>query len=363
MVQKKSFLFSIIVPVYNVEKYIVKCLDSIVNSIDNDCEVIIINDGSTDNCDSIIKEYLSSNVPEKFKDNFIYIYKDNKGLSDTKNLGIEKARGKYISVVDSDDRVSEDFYETARKYIKQDYDVIIYDLYLEFEKNNKFNCTSRALRDDINGTFLDKLMMGAMLGSSCNKIIKKDLYKYSFPVGKQYEDVCVTPFILIDAKKIKYVPNPNYIYLQRDKSIVASNTLDEAFYKICSNLSCVLENIGDFDKYKEIIYVFFIDRTIDMLDLSLKKSRRHFVNNIEKFYESNVKVIEYIIDNGLLEQYKDNLTNRQFSLLVTIYNSLYAKKFKNVKRVLVYRRIFNWFRNIVYSFKNLFKVIIGGIYG
>ena len=363
ILKKKDFLFSIIVPVYNVEKYIEKSLDSIVDAMDVDCEVIIVNDGSTDNCDSIIKEYIESRVPTRFKDNFVYIFKENKGLSDTKNVGIDVSRGKYISVVDSDDRVSVDFYETARKYIKQDYDVIIYDLYLDFEKDSKLNYIARAFRDDFHGDFFCKIMMGAMLGSSCNKIIRKDLYKYKFPVGKQYEDVCVTPFILIDAKKIKYVPNPNYIYLQREKSIVSSNSLDGAFYKICSNLSNVLLEIGDYDKYSEIIYVFFLDRTIDMLDMSLKKDRRNFLEKIKKFYDDNRIVIEYVINSQLIETKKSLFTDKQYKVLSIIYNHLYNKNFKKVKRILVFRRIGKWVREILISIKRFFKIVFGGIYG
>ena len=362
MARGKDFLFSIIVPVYNVEKYIERCLDSIVNAIDVDCEVIIINDGSTDNCDLIINQYLSSKIPLKFKNNFSYICKDNKGLADTKNVGISVAKGKYISVVDSDDRINEDFYDTARKYINQNYDVIIYDLYLDYENDKKKNCISRAIREDINGSFMEQLMMGAMVGSSCNKIIKKSLYKYLFPIGKQYEDVCVTPFILIDAKKVKYIPNPNYIYLQRAKSIVSSNTLDGAFYKICSNLSSVLASIDNYDKYKEIIHVFFIDRTIDMLDLSLKKSGNSFLKKLKEFYTSNYNVIKYICDNNLIDQKKNILTNRQLSILKIIYHSLYNQNFKKIRRILICRKFVNWLRNIFNAFKKLVKVIFGGTY-
>lgn len=362
MKNKNKILFSIIIPVYNVEKYIIKCLDSVIEAIDNDCEIIIINDGSKDNCDKLIKEYIDK-INKDYKDNITYIYKENKGLADTKNLGIEKSRGEYISFVDSDDRISVDFYNTARKYIKENYDVIIYDLYLDYENDSKRNCTARAIKEDTNGNFIKKIMMGAMQGSSCNKIIKKSLYKYKFPVGKEYEDVTVTPFILIDAKKIKYIPNPNYIYLQREQSIVSSNTLDGAFYKICSNISNALTSTCKIDKYEEIIYVFFIDRTIDMLDLSLKKSRKKFITNIKKFYYENTNVINYIINNNLIEKNKANLTNRQFKFLKKIYLNLYMKKFKKVKNILVFRRILKWLRTIMGLIKKLIVTIFGGIYG
>lgn len=359
MKKENDILFSIIVPVYNVEKYVLKSLDSIVDAMDTDCEVIIINDGSKDNCDKIIKEYIKK-LPKNIKDNFIYIYKENKGLADTKNLGIKKARGKYISVVDSDDRISREFYSTARPYINEGYDVIVYDLYLDYEKNHKLNNTIRALREDYEGAFINQLMMGAMVGSSCNKIIKKSLYKYKFPVGKEYEDVTVTPFILIDAKKIKYIPNPNYIYLQREQSIVSSNTLDGAFYKICSNISEVLNKNGNFDKYEEIIHVFFIDRTIDMFDLSLKHSSKKFIKKLKQFYNDNKNIINYVVENNVIEKKKENLTTRQYKVLNMIYLNLYNKKYRKVKLLIRLRRIVNWLRNILSALKMLIRAIIGG---
>ena len=363
MQKKIDTLFSIIVPVYNTEKYIESCLDSIVQAIDTDCEVIIINDGSTDDSEKIIQKYLKK-IPKKLSNKFQYIKKKNKGLADTKNIGILKSKGKYISVVDSDDRIAEDFYSTARKYIdNEDLDIIIYDLYLDFEIDKKLNYTSRAIREDAEGGFINKLMHGAMIGSSCNKIIKKELYKYKFPTGKEYEDVAVTPFILLDAKKIKYIPNPNYIYLQREKSIVSTNTLDEAFYKICRNINDVLLNIKNVDKYMDIINVFYIDRTIDMLDLSLTVSRKDFVSKLEKFYEENEFVIKYIIDSNIISSKKAFLTDRQYKILSKIYNFLFKKEFKKVKRILIFRRSINWLRRMFGYLKLFFKTMFGGIYG
>ena len=170
--EKSKFLFSIIVPVYNTEKYVEKTLKSIYEAMDKDCEVIVVNDGSKDNSEEIIKKFINA-LPEEYKNNFVYVKKDNKGLADTKNVGIAKARGEFISVVDSDDYIDKNFYKIAREYVK-DNDIIIYDLYVVFEKNPLWNYTSRACRDD-KENFLDGLINGAMSGSSCNKIIKKEL--------------------------------------------------------------------------------------------------------------------------------------------------------------------------------------------
>ena len=109
---KSEFVFSIIIPVYNTEKYIEKCLNSVLDAMDTDCEVIIVNDGATDDSEKIIKQFIN-NLPEKYKENFLYTKKKNKGLADTKNVGIEMARGKFISVVDSDDYIDKNFYKIA----------------------------------------------------------------------------------------------------------------------------------------------------------------------------------------------------------------------------------------------------------
>ena len=110
--EKSKFLFSIIVPVYNTEKYVEKTLKSIYEAIDRDCEVIVVNDGSKDNSEEIIKKFINA-LPEEYKNNFVYVKKDNKGLADTKNVGIAKARGEFISVVDSDDYIDKNFYKIA----------------------------------------------------------------------------------------------------------------------------------------------------------------------------------------------------------------------------------------------------------
>ena len=92
--ENKNIKVSVVIPVYNTEKYIEKCLSSIEKAMDSDCEVIIVNDGATDDSEEVIKTFIS-NLPEKYKNNFVYIKKENKGLADTKNVGIKNARGKY----------------------------------------------------------------------------------------------------------------------------------------------------------------------------------------------------------------------------------------------------------------------------
>lgn len=360
---KNKILFSIIVPVYNTGKYIKKCLESLMKAIDIDCEVIIVNDGSTDNSEKIIKEFMEK-LPEEYKDKFIYTFKENKGLADTKNVGISKARGEFISVVDSDDYISDDFYTIARRYIKEGYQTIIYDLYIEYEatkdneKNYLNNYVARAFRDD-KEYFKTGILCGAMQGSSCNKIIKKSLYEpYEFPTNKEYEDTAVTPFILMDTDKIKYVPYPLYHYLQREKSIVASNTYITAFYKICENISNVLKNKNEYLKYKMVINEFFVERALDIIYEDYLNNKKAFLAKLNDFSIQNENTIKYILDNKMTYGEDNHYSPRQKALLNNIYQGIYDKNYKEVKKAFLLRKIVNYIRRVYKSFIEFIKTLI-----
>lgn len=343
--ENKDFLFSIIVPVYNTEKYIEKSMDSIMKAIDKDCEVIFVNDGSTDKSKEKIMEFMEK-LPEEYKGNFRYTEKENKGLADTKNVGIELSRGKFISVVDSDDYISDDFYKIARRYVN-DYDIIIYDVYVVFEKDKKLNYVSRAKSDWKENTKV-ALMNGAISGSSCNKIIKKDLYNgHVFPVGKQYEDTAVTPFILSETDKIKYVPYPLYYYLQREKSIVATNTLMSAYYKICENISVVLRDGNkDLEKYKYVINEFVLDRMLDMLTQDLKENKKSFLKNVQELANNNKQVIDYIVNSNMIDTIENHYSERQKQVVKEILKYLQNSQYTEVKKLLKIRESLNCIRKI-----------------
>ena len=113
---------SVIVPVYNVEKYIKKCLNSLVNQTLDEVEIVVVNDGSPDNSQKIIDEYT-----KKYKNIKSYV-KENGGLSDARNYGIKRATGKYISFVDSDDYIRKDMLEKMYNYaIQKNFDVVVCD--------------------------------------------------------------------------------------------------------------------------------------------------------------------------------------------------------------------------------------------
>ena len=135
--------FSIIVPVYNVEKYLSKCLDSVINQTNQDFEVIVVNDGSPDNSQKIIYEYV-----EKYPDKIKGFIKENGGLSDARNYGIARASGEYIIFLDSDDYIDEHLLEKLDEKIKEDsnLDIIGYNLVDVNEVLDKIQLSQNHLR-------------------------------------------------------------------------------------------------------------------------------------------------------------------------------------------------------------------------
>ncbi len=210
---------SIIIPVYNVEKYLRQCLDSVVLQTLKDIEIICINDGSTDSSFDILKEY-----EEKDK-RIIIINKENEGLSAARNLGILKARGEYIGFVDSDDWLELDFYEklynAAKKYqadiactnIRRVYEDFSECLYMKCDKYRSF-------------AKLRKKYKLAQLPENCyvmNRIyerIKLQKSKLQFENGVTFEDIVFSHKVIYFLGKLVTVPDTNYYYRDNPYSIV-----------------------------------------------------------------------------------------------------------------------------------------------
>ncbi|TWP26756.1 glycosyltransferase [Apibacter muscae] len=207
---------SIIVPVYNVESYLSKCLSSIVNQTLKEIEIIAVNDGSTDNSLSILKKYSSIHK------NIIIINKDNGGLSDARNVGIKNALGEYIAFVDSDDWIDKemmfDMYYLAKN---NDADIVFCSLQKVDEYDNVIKNIPQFhnLPEKIN--FKDNLkIFGEIENFACNKIFRKSLFKnIKFPKGLNFEDNATIPRIILNSKILAKSNNYYYKYFVRDNSI------------------------------------------------------------------------------------------------------------------------------------------------
>lgn len=210
---------SVIVPVYNVEQYIHKCVDSILNQTFTDFELILVDDGSPDNCGKICAEYAKQDGRVKV------IHKKNGGLSDARNVGLEEAVGEYISFIDSDDWVDRNVYSESLEYMqKKDLDIVCFDVTeVRVNKNlirHKFDSDKVFAAKDA----LYKILVDEIDNSACNKIFKRIIWKdVRFPVGRRFEDVATTYKVFNNATKVGYMKKAYYCYLKREGSIIATS--------------------------------------------------------------------------------------------------------------------------------------------
>lgn len=213
---------SIIVPVYNVENYLAKCLDSLVKQSLPDIEILVVNDGSKDNSEKIIEGY-AQKYPEKIK----AYTKENGGLSDARNFGIDRATGDYIGFVDSDDYVTETMFE---------------EMLLLAEKHNAKMVISNIQKVDENGKVVQKLtqlpnmpekitlennfsVFSDISYFACNKLFKKELFNQKrFKKGVHFEDIQLIPQLLLECETIAQTQNFHYQYLERTDSITKTHT-------------------------------------------------------------------------------------------------------------------------------------------
>lgn len=227
-------LISIIVPIYNVELYLDDCIKTIINQTYKNIEIILVDDGSTDNSAKICDEY------EKKDSRIKVIHKENGGLSDARNKGLEEAKGKYICFIDSDDLISYKFIEILYKQcIDNNSEIAICQLQIVKDNENKKinvedtkninvqNMTGRKLSIFIyNGEYKD------ISFSACNKLYRRDLFinnNIKYPYGKYYEDTQTTFKLFYKANNITINNEFLYYYRKREESITTSKVSRKKF--------------------------------------------------------------------------------------------------------------------------------------
>lgn len=220
-------LVSVIVPVYNVEKYLARCIQSVCGQSYQGLEIILVDDGSKDKSGVICDEYAEQDGRIKV------IHKENGGLGDARNAGVEKAEGKYLLFVDSDDRIHENLVrDTVETAEKNQADMVIFD-YIGEEENG--NLTDRFTFPFSVNRVIEVAEEKELIMRSCsavNKLIRRELWKesgFQFPKGRYYEDLATIPKVMTKTKKIVYLPEVYYYYLMRDGSIMHSRNFEKNY--------------------------------------------------------------------------------------------------------------------------------------
>ena len=219
-------LISIIVPIYNVATYLVRCIESLINQTYKNIEIILINDGSTDNSLDLCEKY-------KYIDKrIIVVDKENGGLSDARNVGLDVCKGDYVAFVDSDDYVEESYLEKLYEAIKMtDSDIAICSFSLVNENGKLRKKEKMPNYTCVDGRYiLSKVLSktGYKYVVAWNKLYKREIFEnLRFPIGKYYEDEYINYRIFYEKKRIALVPLSLYNYVLRSGSITMSSVTSE----------------------------------------------------------------------------------------------------------------------------------------
>ena len=273
----KKPLFSIIVPVYNTEKYLKKCLESIVNQTFDDYEVIIVNDGSTDGSEKILEQYKQN---EKIK----IVKEKNQGLSVARNTGVDKSSGNYLLFIDSDDYIELNLLEELYKNIVDEPDIVRYQLRV-IEKNTNYDYYEQAfdITDGIKA--FNMLEQYKYIDVAPLYLINKTFYRnnnFEFKKNIYHEDFDLIPKIISKAKKIKSINFIGYNYIMRNNSIMSDRSKEIKKFEDCLEIYKNLKDYFKEKKYKEFMH--FYSSSLMFKYFSLNK-------DIKKNYKEKVKYL------------------------------------------------------------------------
>lgn len=288
--------YSIIVPAYNTEKYIDKCLKSIFSNTYKNFEVIIVNDGSTDKTEDIINKYI------KKYDNIIYIKQKNMGLSLARNNGVKKATGDYLLFIDSDDYVEKNLLENINKDI-DDLDVLRYQLNMVF--NDKIIPYGEKEFNVTNGIdAFEKIVRYKFIEMAALYVINRKYYldnNFMFEKDVYHEDYGLLPLVITTAKKVKSINYLGYNYVQRDGSIMSSNDTEKMKKKMDDMLFLFTKAIKYLDNIpnSQNVKSFYANSIIDKYNSLSDELKKEYIKKIK-----DLKIISYLSNDNFKRKIK-----------------------------------------------------------
>lgn len=268
---------SLIVPIYNSQNYLEKCIKSLLNQTLKDIQIILINDGSTDGSEKIIKSFDDERI--------VYISKNNEGIGKTRNLGIDKATGEFLAFVDSDDYLNEHFCEYMyQKAVNDDCDLVVCDF---FEDRNTLVGIKFKDFKDTNLRETPELINYINLGP-CNKLYKKSLFddkSNRFEENLKYEDAPFVVKMLLSANKIGKVNDYLTYYVIHSNS--ETTIRDKRMYDILEITDIIVNDLKKVDYPNDslvsLAVMILTDYTIQQRYISDVKYRHDFINKAFKY--------------------------------------------------------------------------------
>lgn len=278
-------LISVIVPVYNVKKYVEKCLDSILRQKYKNLDIVVVDDGSDDGSSEIC-----DNLEKKDKRVRVF-HKKNGGLSDARNFGLRKAKGDIVMFVDSDDFVNEDFVGAMLESMKKNNADVVVCGYNDIVPNEEnMSGGEAAVRLLTHHENVDTV--------TWNKMFKKDLFiknEIWFPVGKKHEDTLTTYKLLAKAKKVSYIDKPLYYCVDRKSSIMNTEKIEGRLAMRELAAKEAVDYFRDYNDLRQAAEISLLLAKYAYLDFAIagkinendgRKARRWIAENANKYKDN-----------------------------------------------------------------------------
>ena len=319
-------LISVVIPVYNVEKYLNKCVDSVLQQTYSEIEIILVDDGSTDKSGKICDNYIKKDSRIKV------IHKENGGLSSARNAGIENAIGEFICFIDSDDFIE---LEMLEKLVKS---MLDYNADMAIcNRNHLFENGKKYVKFDMLNQIKEMNNLEALFElnnfkyfdiSACGRLYKKSLFSnIKFPVGKLCEDYYVMYRIIEMCNKILYISQPLYNYFQRKGSITKVPKLNYDFVNAAYEQMIYLS-----DKYPELeecTHVAYASANMTIYNTVIKENGKCMKKDVKKLRDEVKKNYIYVKNSKQLSKIK-KIQSYLFIKCIAIYN-LSFKLYNKIK--------------------------------
>lgn len=312
-------MISVIIPMYNAEKYVGKCLNSLLNQTYKDLEIIIVNDGSKDNSQAVCEAFAQQDK------RIILINTENRGAGSARNTGIETAKGEYISFIDSDDYVCPDYYERLLYMIEQtEADIAIgrYQRISEHEKMQFVNteeikeCNNMEELLVLYGEDEDKYINAVLV---TNKLFKRELFEDNirFPVGRLIDDEFIIYKLIYKSKKIAYTNDVMYAYVQSDSSVMRTNFKEQRVH-------------DTIDVYDEVYSFFKENGTEELNEKILIRYLSYCVELAQKTQTSTVIDDKKKVYQLLIEKFNQKTEEAKEKIGLEKYQTFYEEFHKVV---------------------------------
>ena len=303
---------SVIIPFYNTDKYLSKCLDSILKDAPKEMEIIVINDGSTDESERIIKDY-----KKKYKDIIVYLKQDNSGQGTARNNGIKSAKGDYICFIDSDDFINPGSLKKALDIAyKKDLDILYWNIDWIYNNGNIKH------QNIFNPVYKNDDKIGYLLSdpSPCNKLIKTKILKDNnlcFPTDCIYEDFALIPSLMMYAKNIEYTDTIIYNYYQRRNSTMNQTSYNKKIMDILKAYKHLYDRVYpeyvDELEYIAIMQIIYF-KTFELLKYNKKDEIDECRKYVNELFPNWVNNKYFLKRNKMIIYYCKSIKKRHFRI-------------------------------------------------